>query len=179
MKNRYEVLENRIVIYLGKRSKDILETIIDLQDLSIVSTLKGYWWAHPRTTGNYYVRGLFGDISVSIHRLVMNPPNTMEVDHRDGNSLDNRRLNLRICTHQQNGWNSPKKGKLWSLRGVSYDSRNKKWQARIEHNKRSYSLGSFETAEEAARAYDKAALKLRPDFARLNFENTACQEITK
>ncbi|MBN2130267.1 MAG: HNH endonuclease, partial [Sedimentisphaerales bacterium] len=104
-----------------------------------------------------------------MHREIMQPPPGMMVDHIDGNSLDNRRRNMRNCTNQQNMQNLAKSPRASGrFKGVYYDKRRRTWYARICHNGKSIHLGTFGTEIEAARAYDKAAMELFGEFACLN-----------
>lgn len=91
------------------------------------------------------------------------------VDHKNGNSLDNRRCNLRLTTSQQNSWNSkrPKNNKS-GYKGVSFSKPMKKWRARIHVNKQEISLGYFDNIIEAAIAYNKGALKYFGKYAKVN-----------
>lgn len=100
-------------------------------------------------------------------------PKGFHVDHINGNKLDNRRENLRICTQQQNSRNKKvQRNSKTGIKGVKYMHREKKYQARIMVNYKSISLGYFKTAKEAGRAYDVAALRYFGDFARLNHQTT-------
>jgi hypothetical protein len=95
------------------------------------------------------------------------------IDHRDGNGLNNRRRNLRWATQAQNQWNSgPHRNNSSGFKGVCFDRGNKtgakKWKAKIECHGRQINLGRFLTAEEAAIAYNEAALRLFGPFARTN-----------
>jgi hypothetical protein len=93
-----------------------------------------------------------------------------EIDHIDGNPLNNRRSNLRSCTRSQNEANAPKhtsRGDTSKYKGVC--KRGDKWIAQIKSNGKMRQIGRFSDEDEAAKAYDKAALETFGEFARLNF----------
>lgn len=99
-----------------------------------------------------------------------------EVDHINGNPLDNRRCNLRVATHSQNLKNQNlRKTNTSGYMGVSYSksvfhlTRAKRWQAYIKINGRRKTIGWYATAEEAAHARDNLARVVFGEFARLNF----------
>jgi len=105
-----------------------------------------------------------------MHREIMQPLPGLVVDHIDGNGFNIRRGNMRNCTNQQNMQNlrkSPRAGSRY--KGVYYDKRRRTFSAKICHNGRSHHLGTFATEVEAAKAYDRKALELFGEFARLNF----------
>ncbi len=111
--------------------------------------------------------------TVYMHRLILGVTlRTQLVDHKDGNGLNNTRENLRECTQAQNNWNASKtsEDKSSKFKGVSLLKRGRKrWHASITHLGKNISLGVHETEEQAAKAYDKKARELRPEFARINF----------
>ena len=91
------------------------------------------------------------------------------VDHKNGNSFDNRRSNLRICTNSQNLMNrGAPKNNTSGFKGVSFDKKSKKWGAKIAKNYKQIALGFYEDKKDAAKAYNKAAKKLHGSFAYLN-----------
>lgn len=104
---------------------------------------------------------------------IMSCPRDKEVDHKDHNTLNNQRFNLRICTHVQNQGNRSKnKNNTSGYKGVYKDC--KKWAVRIAFNKRRIYLGPFDSKIEAARAYDRTAKKCFGEFAYLNFPKEIC-----
>jgi len=108
--------------------------------------------------------------SVMMHREIMGDiPEGLFVDHINGGGLDNRKKNLRIVTVQQNNWNRKiRKTGASKYTGVTWDKRRGKWRANIYIGNGCKSLGSYEDEKEAARAYDRAAVELRGEYARLN-----------
>jgi len=107
-----------------------------------------------------------------LHRIIMQPPKGMDIDHLSGDTLDNRRTNLRVCTRSQNCMNRiAKRNGRSAFKGVHflrYKTTNY-IQAQIRVNGRLIHLGTFKTQEDAARAYDEAARTHFGEFARLNF----------
>jgi len=104
-----------------------------------------------------------------MHQVIMTPPSGMEVDHINGNGLDNRRINLRLCTHHQNCMNNRKeRGRSRrypsKFKGVSWHTQSGKWRARIQGEH----LGCFNYEIEAALAYNEAARRRFGEFANLN-----------
>lgn len=106
-----------------------------------------------------------------LHRFILSTPEGSDTDHVNHDLLDNRRKNLRIATTSQNMANRLKDRDETSsiFKGVCWHKRIKKWQANIRFHDRLIHLGYFNSQEEAARAYDRAALKQFGEFARVNF----------
>ena len=112
--------------------------------------------------------------TVRMHRIVIGLTDPKHIcDHGDGNGLNNQRSNLRSCSHRQNVLNSGCKSSALTsgYKGVSLYAPNGKWLSRIMHNSKSVHLGYFNTEEDAAKAYNKAAVQYHGEFARLNIIN--------
>jgi len=117
----------------------------------------------------------------AMHREIMKTPDNMECDHAFRNGLDNRKfieidgelkINLRNCTHTQNSFNRTSYGMFKSLGvfGTKYKDKTYIFAA-IRHNKKLIHLGRFKTEQEAALAYNEAAIKYHGEFANLNIIN--------
>lgn len=124
------------------------------------------WWLRD----GYVVRRE-GKKDVRLHRLILNAGLGDVVDHIDGDPLNNRRMNLRICTQAGNMRNRRKfKGTLTSkFKGVHKAKASGLWIAKIGFEGKQRHIGCFSTEEEAARAYDQEARRLFGEFARPNF----------
>lgn len=108
--------------------------------------------------------------TVLMHRFLINPPAGLIVDHADHDGLNNRRENLRLCSLRQNNTNKRcSKGRTSSYKGVNcYQNLSRPWRAKIKLYDKCIHLGYFSTEEEAALAYNQAALQLHGEFACLN-----------
>jgi hypothetical protein len=103
--------------------------------------------------------------TISMHRLIMNAPEGMEVDHINHNRFDNRRENLRLCTKSQNQWNGIlRKDNTSGYRGVSYVKRDKVWQAYIRIFGKGLHLGTYKTKSEAIKVRKIAEEKYFGEF---------------
>lgn len=139
---------------------------VSVEDFEYAKSLK--WSVNLDVKGRAYACRYAGRARVYMHREFTNCTSGLVVDHINGNTLDNRRTNLRICTQRLNIQNSQPWG-LLGLRGVSREKQAKKYRARItDLEGDELHLGMFDTQSEAAEAYDRAALSLYGNFAWLN-----------
>lgn len=108
-----------------------------------------------------------------MHREILGAAKGQCVDHWNRNELDNRRRNLRICSHSQNCCNIKQRSDNTSgFRGVHWYRNRSLWCAIINVNRKGHCLGYFSSKLDAAIAYDRAALKLHGEFARTNFSRS-------
>ena len=146
--------------------------LIDDVDFPLVSAHKWRSYQHKNTT--HAIRILVVDgkrTTISMHRVLLDAPSGMDVDHWDRNGLNNRRGNLRLCTRSQNMMNQRVKGGTSNFKGVHWNKQCRKWYARIQVNGKQIHIGSFADEIEAAQAYDVASRELSGEFARLNFND--------
>ncbi len=148
-----------------------LYALVDAADYDRVAQYR--WWVYRLPTRCYAARHVRVAKGVYrkqlLHRFLMDAQPGQEVDHRDGDGLNCTRANLRIATPEQNQQNRGKhRDNTSGYKGVDWMPNRRKWRARIQFNGHTLHLGVFETAIEAARAYDDAARKYHGAFARLN-----------
>ena len=141
--------------------------IIDAADAEMVG--QWAWYAAGRADRPYAARNSFDGGNraiIMMHRVLLNAPDHIYVDHIDGNPLNNRRCNLRLATKAENNRNvSMRRDNTSGFKGVSRVSEGNKWMAKIGVNGRQIFLGRFDTAEQAHEAYCAAAVLHFGDFA--------------
>jgi hypothetical protein len=126
-------------------------------------------WKWCLTTSNYVRRWQKGK-TIYLHRVILKViDKNIFVDHIDMNTLDNRKINLRICTRSQNAMNRNKTIKnTTGYKGVIFQPNRNKYYAKIKLNSKIIFLGHYIDPIDAARAYNAAALKYHGEFANLN-----------
>jgi hypothetical protein len=138
---------------------------IDKQDYDKV---KDYRWKIMFNGRTAYVTGRLkgSNKQYLIHRIILSPKTKEKIDHIDGNGLNNRRNNIRLCTYTQNNQNAQiRKDNSTGVKGVR-KVKSGKYSARIQSNKKRINLGTFNTLEEAKEAYNKKAQELHKEFTR-------------
>lgn len=106
---------------------------------------------------------------IDMHRLIMNFPKNKQVDHKDSDSLNNTRINLRVCTQNGNAKNQVlSKLSTTGFKGVSFDKSKGKFSCFITSNYKHIFGGYFDSPLDAAKKYNKLAIKHHGEFARLN-----------
>lgn len=150
--------------------------IIDEDDYLLVKDFK---WYLDKTSAGYRARGRQKKAPrcspVLMHRLIMDATKGMTIDHRNGNGLDNRRENLRLCTVGQNNMNRRRlqNSNTSGHRGVHWDKSRGRWIADISVNNKVVHLGRFEKLEDATLAYKCASIQHYGEFSPMDSSNYA------
>jgi hypothetical protein len=151
MKNKFEIKGSVTEIMINCGGEE-LTAVIDTDNLPKVSSYAGTWYGF-RSGNTVYVLLVDGKDSIRLHRVIMNPEDNQIVDHKNRDGLDNRRINLRICTKGENNQNKNiAKNNKSGYRGVSLYKPNGRWIARLMVERKAIHLGYFDTPEEANEA---------------------------
>ena len=168
MPNNYRISEDGKtgIIELNNSDSPVL---IDVKDLEVA--LQYHWYkdcsGYPQA--NPWNAKQKKKEHIRLHRLLMNPPNGMVVDHINHNKLDNRRSNLRLCSQQENSFNQSLNSKnMTGYKGVVKCKSSGRYHAFIKKNQKTRFLGSYETKEEAAQVRASAAFSLFGEFTNPN-----------
>ena len=148
-----------------------LVALVDDEDIERVLAL-GVWSAFRvghTAYAQHAMRENGRQRNVLLHRVVLDAQPGQEIDHINGNGLDNQKANLRLVSRSQNMANQRKTRGASRFKGVWWDKVNSRWVAHIRNKGRSYFLGRYVSEEDAARAYDTAAIETWGEYARPNF----------
>jgi hypothetical protein len=140
--------------------------IVDAEDYD---RLMKHKWTAVYFGTRFYAQRNGGGYSIMMHREIMHAPKGMVVDHINGNGLDNRKCNLRICTQGQNILNSKPRGKSSRFKGVHFDEDRGKYAAYVWEDGKTVPLGRYKNEVEAARVRDYHAVQAGGIYAWLNF----------
>lgn len=165
--NEYYTINEIIYIIIYHKDRTISLVQIDRVDIEKV---KAYRWGINSRGYVVSVNNYKNQIYISRIILGITDPN-IEIDHKDHNPFNNLKSNFRICTHAQNQRNKTLyRNNTSGYKGVNFNIRYQRWQAMITINGNRIWIGSFNNADDAARAYDQAAKKYHGEFACLNFK---------
>jgi hypothetical protein len=165
--NEY-IIKNDIaeIILYNKNCEETARAIINIEDIEKAKQYK--WYQHS----NGYVVYKSDKEIIYLHRLIMSPQSNMVIDHINGNTLDNRKINLRICTQQQNLINKEIQSNNTSkVTGVHWNKTYYKWQAYINLNSKKKNLGYYDNKEDAIKARIEAEVKYFGEFSRIISRN--------
>ena len=158
-------------IYLRGKDKDTA-ILVDDEDYEYLNQFKWYLFKNKTNKIGYakrFIRKNRKTKVIAMHRELLNITDSgIQVDHRNENSLDNQKINLRSCSSSENMANRGINRRNTSgFKGVSLNKQSGKWEAYITKNRKQYSLGLFKCKYEAAEAYKKAAVEMHGDFANV------------
>lgn len=140
------------------------QAIVDAEDYKEISRHKWAYHCNGYAFRSKWVNGK--NHCILMHRVIAGTPSKKVTDHINGNKLDNRRSNLRVCTIAENLYNQGLRTDNKSgTRGVSWDSRRRLWRARANKFRKEHHIGRFSTLEEAVTARKQAVEKLYGDFS--------------
>jgi hypothetical protein len=141
--------------------------IVDNRDFKWLSQWK--WHASKGSRGGgFYASRFEGRKMLRMHVVIADPPEGKRVDHKNRDTLDNQRQNLRVCFNKNNSWNQCiRKDNTSGFKSVCWCKQKQKWKARIGVLPRVLHLGFFATAKLAGEAYERAATKYHGEFARI------------
>lgn len=155
----------------GSKAVPLTKGYYALVDEEDYERVMEYNWHMCGGKQHKYARAYINGKGKLLHRLIVHPKKGMVVDHINGNGLDCRKSNMRVCTQEENTRNSVSMSQTSSVyKGVSLVKDKNRWVANIGYRGTKIHLGVFNTEIEAAKAYDEAAKKYHKDFARLNFQ---------
>jgi hypothetical protein len=143
--------------------KDGIEFIVEYDDF--INHVMGYKFMMNNNGYVVYSSRKDGLCHKLLHRVIMDCPDDMVIDHKDHNPLNNSRSNLRICTKHQNEMNQSKpKNNTSGVIGVGWYKASEKWMAQIRLNNKRIHLGLFDDLEEASKARKDAEIKYFGEF---------------
>lgn len=165
--NNYFSKDGYAKMAIASKSFGAHEVLIDAEDIEKIQWLQ---WRLLKPFEHLYVVSGKNDVKrIYLHRLILSAPDDMEVDHINGNPLDNRKENLRLATRAQNNQNRKMhKRNAVGFKGVVAARKPGRFIGYIHTKEKKVHLGTFGSAEDAARAYNTAATEEYGEFAKLN-----------
>jgi hypothetical protein len=161
-------------IDISTRKHPNVFALVDDEDFAYLTQWK--WSAEKRKHGFYAIRSVAADGKRTTRRMhieIMGANSAPEIDHWDGDGLNNQRANLRRCTESQNQGNRRIRNsakKTSKYKGVCWSAKYGTWSAHIRQDEKQKKVGNFVTEKAAAGAYNRAAIALYGEFAHINTE---------
>ena len=151
-----------MILIIMSKTHGRFEILYDKEDDHII---QGHTWHIQKIKNRFYagtnIKSEDGKYKKRyLHQMIMNPPKGMDTDHINGNTCDNRRQNLRVCTRSENMQNRGKQ-KTNTSGFVGVVASGKNWKAQMRHEGKHIYFGTYRTRAEAARARDRGVVKLR------------------
>lgn len=152
--------ENNYMVGLTTKGEQFYFDLEDYDDLS----------KHTWSFSNHgYLRARINNKSILLHKFIIKQNNRLCIDHANGNKYDNRKNNLRLCSHAENLRNQKKQENKTSIyKGVCWNKAKNKWKSYIGFNSKLINIGYFDSEIDAAKSYNLAAVKYHGEFARIN-----------
>lgn len=156
-------------IKLNSKKYPNLYALVDDEDFIILKNMKWYVSKQCGPSFRFYAYTFLNGSPKHMQRFLLNDPKGYLVDHKDGNSLNNQKMNLRVCTRAQNAHNSKMQiSNTSGFKGVYFSKQKQKWHSIVKIQGRIKHLGFFDNKIEAAKAYDKGSLQYHGEFALNN-----------
>jgi hypothetical protein len=156
-----------------------VEFEIDEEDVERVSTYRWYESKSDRKKAYIFTAistrlsvGRWKNRTVYLHRFLIDAPRGLSVDHKDNDTMNNQKSNLRLATQSQQNQNTKKLNPSTAssrFKGVSFNKKRNVWEVYVHDKRKKIVIGYFQNEEEAARAYDNAARSRYGEFASTNF----------
>lgn len=146
--NKYILKENYVELIINSKKYGVIRAKIDIED---IEKCKQITWHYSNSRDIPYICGKVKNKNIKLHRYLLNLNNSnYVVDHINRNTLDNRRINLRVADYQENSFNRGIRSDNTSgVIGVDFNKRAKKWRAKIKYNSVNIHLGYFKDINEA------------------------------
>lgn len=165
MKNDFKIINNIVEIYVDSPKHGIHKFLVDLEDFYKIN---GHTWRVKLDNNKFYVaahiKTELGYKYGLLHRMITDCPKGKVIDHINGNTLDNRKSNLRICTNSENLQNllTPAKNNTSGILNATWNESRKKWRVALRVNGKTINIGTYKYKSTAKKAAKEARLKYKP-----------------
>ena len=161
----YNINNDIVELNITTRSNQLIKSILDLEDFKLIKDYSIYA-CYDRKMNRFYIQIYKDKVTTLLHRFIMNLSSKLLVDHINHNTLDNRRMNLRVVTDQENQQNreSCQKNNINKIRNVGFNNSNGKYKVRLKIKGKEIYIVSYTTLAEA----EKVAIKARQEYRFLS-----------